>query len=150
MTQALEIEGLDVRYGQTRALSEVSLTVGAGEVVALVGANGAGKSSMLNALMGLVPQIAGRMKVCGATVDALPTRERILAGLAPRIVQEIAAFVRNVRAEGVSVVLAEQNAEMALGAADRAYVLQNGEVVMSGPAGEVAADPQVRAAYLGL
>lgn len=71
-------------------------------------------------------------------------------GLAPRIVLEIAQFVREIRAAGVAVVLAEQNAEMALGVADRAYVLQNGEIVMDGPAAELAARPEVRSAYLGL
>jgi branched-chain amino acid transport system ATP-binding protein len=71
-------------------------------------------------------------------------------GLAPRIVGEIAQFVREIRAAGVAVVLAEQNAEMALGVADRAYVLQNGEIVMDGPAAELAARPEVRSAYLGL
>jgi branched-chain amino acid transport system ATP-binding protein len=233
---ALQVEGLVVRYGETTALRSVSITVARGEVIALIGANGAGKSSLLNALIGLVPAAAGRMH-CGATaLDGLATRARIAAGLAlspegrrvfpelsveenldlgdlgrdlaqrnarraavcerfprllerrlqragtlsggeqqmlaigralmaapsvllldeptlglaPRIVREIAQFVREIRATGVAVVLAEQNAEMALGVADRAYVLQNGEIVMDGPAAEVAARPEVRSAYLGL
>jgi branched-chain amino acid transport system ATP-binding protein len=65
-------------------------------------------------------------------------------------VGEIAQFVGEIRAAGVAVVLAEQNAEMALGVADRAYVLQNGEIVMDGPAAELAVRPEVRSAYLGL
>ncbi|WP_076999826.1 ABC transporter ATP-binding protein [Variovorax sp. KK3] len=232
----LQVDGLVVRYGETRALADVSLALGAREVVALVGANGAGKSSLLNALLGLVPQSGGSIALGGKRIEALPTRERIAAGLAlspegrrvfpdlsveenldlgdlgrdpvarrdrresvnrwfprlrerrlqlagtlsggeqqmlaigralmaqprvlmldeptlglaPLIVQEIAAFIRHIRSTGVSVLLAEQNAEMALAVADRAYVLQNGEVVMSGSARELAAHPDVRAAYLGL
>ena len=232
---ALQVEGLAVRYGETVALRGVSMEVARGEVIALIGANGAGKSSLLNALLGLVPA-AGRMR-CGTTsLDGLPTRARIAAGLAlspegrrvfpdlsveenldlgdlgrdlarrrarrdavckrfprllerrlqragtlsggeqqmlaigralmadpsvllldeptlglaPRIVGEIAQFVREIRAAGIAVVLAEQNAEMALGVADRAYVLQNGDIVMDGPAAELAARPEVRSAYLGL
>jgi branched-chain amino acid transport system ATP-binding protein len=233
---ALLVNGLAVRYGETTALRGVSIAVARGEVIALIGANGAGKSSLLNALLGLVPAAAGRIR-CGATsLDGLATRARIAAGLAlspegrrvfpdltveenldlgdlgrdlaqrrarrdavckrfprllerrlqragtlsggeqqmlaigralmadpsvllldeptlglaPRVVLEIAQFVREIRATGVAVVLAEQNAEMALGVADRACVLQNGEVVMSGPAAELAARPEVRSAYLGL
>jgi len=232
----LQVEGLDVRYGETRALVDVSLELGAREVVALVGANGAGKSSLLNALLGLVPRTGGAIALAGKRIETLPTRERIATGLAlspegrrvfpdlsveenldlgdlgrdpvarrqrrenvnrwfprlrerrqqlagtlsggeqqmlaigralmaqprvlmldeptlglaPLIVQEIAAFIRHVRSTGVSVLLAEQNAEMALAVADRAYVLQNGEVVMNGSARELAAHPDVRAAYLGL
>jgi branched-chain amino acid transport system ATP-binding protein len=233
---ALRLEGLAVRYGETVALRGVSIEVDRGEVVALIGANGAGKSSLLNAALGLVPLAAGRVRVGATQVEALPTRARIAAGLAlspegrrvfpelsveenldlgdlgrdlarrrarrdavcrrfprllerrlqragtlsggeqqmlaigralmadpsvllldeptlglaPRVVLEIARFVREIRAAGVSVLLAEQNAEMALGVADRAYVLQNGEVVMSGAAAELAAHPEVRSAYLGL
>ena len=232
----LQVERLDVRYGATRALNGLSLEVRPREVVALVGANGAGKSSLLNALLGVVPHAAGHIRIEGRAVEALPTRQRIAAGLAlspegrrvfpeltvednldlgdlgsdgarrteqrelvyrwfprlqerrrqlagtmsggeqqmvaigralmarprvlmldeptlglaPLIVQEIANFVRHARAAGMSVLLAEQNAEMALGAADRAYVLQNGEVVMAGPASQLAAHPDVRAAYLGV
>ena len=232
----LQVESLDVRYGETRALVDVSVTLGAREVVALVGANGAGKSSLLNALLGLVPQAGGAIAVAGKRIETLPTRERIATGLAlspegrrvfpdlsvednldlgdlgrdpaarrerretvnrwfprlrerrqqlagtlsggeqqmlaigralmaqprvlmldeptlglaPLIVQEIAAFIRHIRSTGVSVLLAEQNAEMALSVADRAYVLQNGEVVMHGGARELTAHPDVRAAYLGL
>ncbi|MEJ8812972.1 ABC transporter ATP-binding protein [Variovorax ureilyticus] len=232
----LQVENLDVRYGETRALVDVSVALGAREVVALVGANGAGKSSLLNALLGLVPQAGGAIALAGKRIETLPTRERIASGLAlspegrrvfpdlsveenldlgdlggdpaarrerretvnswfprlrerrqqlagtlsggeqqmlaigralmarprvlmldeptlglaPLIVQEIAAFIRHIRSTGVSVLLAEQNAEMALSVADRAYVLQNGEVVMHGGARELAAHPDVRAAYLGL
>ena len=232
----LVIEDFSLRYGKTVALDAVSLTVAPREVVALIGANGAGKSSLLNALMGLLPPAAGRMRFGGRALDGLATRARIAAGLAlspegrrvfpeltveenldlgdlgrdlparhrrrdavyrdfprllerraqaagtmsggeqqmlaigralmaapklllldeptlglaPLVVREIARFVRQARHAGIAVVLAEQNAEMALAVADRAYVLQNGRIVMQGPAAALAADPQVRAAYLGL
>jgi branched-chain amino acid transport system ATP-binding protein len=236
MTPLLEVKDLAVRYGSTRALNGVSLEVRPREVVALVGANGAGKSSLLNTLAGLVPRAAGSIHLADKRIDAVPTRDRIAAGLAlspegrrvfpdlsveenldlgdlgrdlaargvqrdsvyrwfprllerraqlagtlsggeqqmlaigralmarprvllldeptlglaPLVVQEIAKFVRHIRSTGVSVLLAEQNAEMALGAADRAYVLQNGEVMLDGTAPDLAAHPDVRAAYLGL
>jgi branched-chain amino acid transport system ATP-binding protein len=71
-------------------------------------------------------------------------------GLAPIVVQEISRFIRTISSTGVSVLLAEQNAEMALDVADRACVLQNGHLQMEGPASEIARDPDVRSAYLGL
>jgi branched-chain amino acid transport system ATP-binding protein len=232
----LQVEGLSLRYGETVALNQVSLDVKPNEVVALIGANGAGKSSILNTLLGLVPHAAGSIRFDGQSLEHRSTRERIAAGialspegrrvfpdltvdenlelgdlgrdldrrrerregiyqlfsrlrerrtqkagtmsggeqqmlaigrammaaprlllldeptlgLAPIVVQEIASFVRRIRASGVSVVLAEQNAEMALSVADRAYVLQNGELVMSGDAAALAADPRIRSAYLGV
>jgi branched-chain amino acid transport system ATP-binding protein len=234
--EGLLVEGLSLRYGKTLALDGVSLSVAPREVVALVGANGAGKSSLLNALMGLVPTAAGTLRFGGRALEAFSTRARIAAGLAlspegrrvfpeltveenlelgdigqdlsarrqrrdavyrdfprllerrtqaagtmsggeqqmlaigralmaaprlllldeptlglaPLVVREIARFVREARHAGIAVVLAEQNAEMALAVADRAYVLQNGRIVMQGPAARLAADPEVRAAYLGL
>ena len=236
VSAGLAIDSLGVRYGKTVALNGVSLEVGPREVVALVGANGAGKSSLLNALLGLVPAQGGAIRFDGQALDGLPTRARIEAGLAlspegrrvfpelsveenldlgdlgrdlaargrrrddvyrwfprlrerrmqragtmsggeqqmlaigralmaaprlllldeptlglaPVIVREIAQFVRQAGDAGMAVMLAEQNAEMALGVADRAYVLQNGEIVMHGPAAQVAANPEVRDAYLGL
>jgi branched-chain amino acid transport system ATP-binding protein len=199
MSGALEVDGIALRYGETVALRGVSLEVGRREVVALIGANGAGKSSLLNALLGLVPLVAGRIRFDGRALEGLPTRARIAAGLAlspegrrvfpdlsveenldlgdlgrdlhqrrrrrdgvyewfprlverrlqragtlsggeqqmlaigralmadpkvllldeptlglaPRMVQEIAQFVRHIRDAGVAVALAEQNAEMA-------------------------------------
>ena len=70
-------------------------------------------------------------------------------GLAPLIVQEILAFVRRLRDEGVSILLVEQNARAALDSSDRGYVLETGEIALSGDSGELAVDPRVQATYLG-
>ena len=70
-------------------------------------------------------------------------------GLAPRLAREIVGVIEQINADGVTVVLVEQNARRALKVAARGYVLETGRVVMTGPSGELAADPRVRAAYLG-
>ena len=70
-------------------------------------------------------------------------------GLAPLIVEQVFAAIRQLKAEGLTILLVEQLATMALAVADRAYILETGSVVTSGPAAELARDPKVRAAYLG-
>jgi branched-chain amino acid transport system ATP-binding protein len=71
-------------------------------------------------------------------------------GLAPKIVSQIFEAIRGLRAEGVTIIVVEQNVQKALSLADRAYVLESGRIVMEGPANELAAHPHVRRAYLGL
>lgn len=71
-------------------------------------------------------------------------------GLAPIVVQQIGHFIDQARKQGLSVIIAEQNAEMALGAADRAYVLENGHIVLAGTAADLLRDPAVKKAFLGL
>ncbi len=78
----LEVEGLEVRYEGYLALSDVSLRVGEGEVVCLMGANGSGKSSLLNAVSGLVTPSAGRVRFDGEPIDRVPTWQRLGRGLA--------------------------------------------------------------------
>jgi branched-chain amino acid transport system ATP-binding protein len=86
---------------------------------------------------------------------ALMSRPKLLLldepslGLAPLLVKEIFAVVKRIRDRGVTVLLVEQNAHMALEIADRAYVLETGRIVMSGPAKQIAGDPKVKEAYLG-
>jgi len=70
-------------------------------------------------------------------------------GLAPKLVRAIFAIIQRIRTQGTSVLLVEQNARQALRIADRAYVLESGRIALSGPAAALAADPRVRAAYLG-
>jgi branched-chain amino acid transport system ATP-binding protein len=91
-----------------------------------------------------------------AIARALMIRPRLLLldepslGLAPRVAREIFHVIARLNAEGVTVLLVEQNARRALALASRAYVLETGRVVVSGPARALAADPRIRAAYLGL
>jgi branched-chain amino acid transport system ATP-binding protein len=232
----LTLDGVSVSYGKRRALDGVSLTVGAGEIVTLLGANGSGKSTTLRAISGLARPTAGRVVFDGrditrAAPDAIVTagvghvpegreifpeftvRENLLVGghtapraaiaeptergfalfpvlrerarqlagtlsggeqqmlaiaralmirprlllldepslgLAPRLAREIFHVIARLNAEGVTILLVEQNARRALALASRAYVLETGRVVVSGPARALAADPRIRAAYLGL
>ena len=232
----LELGNLQVSYGVVRAVDGMTLRIGQGEVVALVGANGAGKSSVLNALMGLVPHDAKEMTMDGIALGPLATRERIGAGislspegrhvfpqltvrenidlgfiegdkalkeqrresmygrfprlrerewqfagslsggeqqmlaiaravmagpkllmldeptlgLAPIVVRELVSTIRFLRDSGISVLLAEQNTEMALSVAERGYVMQGGRMVMHDSASVLKADDGVREAFMGM
>ncbi len=232
----LEIRGLEVRYGGIRAVKGVDLEVGEGELVCLIGANGAGKTSVLKAICGLLPAAAGSVTYAGKAITGLPSfrlvreglvlvpegrgifgqlsvaenlsmgafarndaagvkrdLERILAlfprlaerstqsagtlsggeqqmlamgralmskprlllldepsmGLAPLMVAKIFEVVRKISSEGVTILLIEQNARMALESAGRGYVLESGSIALQGEARELLADPRVREAYLG-
>ena len=234
----LELAGLRARYGAADVLHGLDVTVEEGEIVALLGANGAGKSTTLRAISGLVPQVAGTVRFAGqsllglgperivrlgvahvpegrrvfpgltvrdnillgasnrkgvgrraleretdemlenfpdlrrleralgwtlsggqlqmvAVARGLMARPRLLLldepslGLAPLIVQQVFRIVADIRARGTTVLLVEQNAHMALGVADRGYVLETGRLLVSGKPEALWADPQVRAAYLG-
>ena len=233
----LELRGLAARYGDVPAIWDVSLTVGAGEVVALIGPNGAGKTTLLRAIAGLHRPAAGGIYLEGQPIHALPPhaiveqgvllvpegrrlfggltvgenlevgahasraraaraetletvfeifpilreRRRQLAsalsggqqqmlaigralmgcprlllldepslGLAPLVVEQIFAVLARIAGEeGVTILLVEQNAHLALGLASRAYVLEAGRVVGAGASAELLADEGVRRAYLG-
>lgn len=233
----LEIKDLVVSYGAVRALHGVSLRVEQGEVVTLIGCNGAGKSTTLRAISGLArvaagsiefegraihrlapheivrlgvahspegrgifanmtvdenlelgaytrsdkagiakdrswalelfPRLGERLKQNAGTLSggeqqmlaiarAILTKPRLLLldepslGLAPQVVQTIFKIVREINAAGTTILLVEQNAHMALQVANRAYVLEVGEIKMAGPAAELAASDEVRKAYLGV
>src|SRR5438128_1572631 len=205
----LLVEDLDVHYGAIHALRKVSLRVEAGEIVTLIGSNGAGKSTTLRALSGLLRPTGGRILYDGqplarepdeivrrgiahapegrgifarmmerfpilgeraaqaagtlsggeqqmlAVARALMARPRLLLldepslGLAPQIVQQIFAIIREINHEGVTILLVEQNAHMALQVAHRGYVLETGEIKMTDDAAKLAASDEVRKAYLG-
>jgi branched-chain amino acid transport system ATP-binding protein len=214
----LKVESLSVSYGHIRAVREASFEVPDGRIVALIGANGAGKSSTLNALTGLVPragrvlfvaQVAlGRQLVpemsirenlelgaflrspaqrrdslaqlmqrfpflkeraeqhCGtlsggeqqlvAILRALMGAPRLLLldeptlGLAPLVVKNIGAIIRELHREGLSILIAEQNAAFACSLAEQIVVLENGHVALAGTPVELQARDDMRRSYLGV
>jgi branched-chain amino acid transport system ATP-binding protein len=233
----LELWGVQAYYGNIQALKDISLSVQAGEIVTLIGANGAGKSTTLmtissvvsvragsisfegqditkmstdkivslgitqvpegrmifpaltvleNLRMGgylrkdraglkadeehafeLFPILKERRRQHGGTLSggeqqmlaiarALMARPRLLLldepslGLAPIVVENIFEVIAQINADGTTILLVEQNAQMALQVAHRGYVLETGRVTMSGTSAELLADPKVREAYLGM
>lgn len=235
MTSLLEVDGLAVHFGGSIAVDQVSLQIEKAEVVALVGANGAGKSSTLKAILGLVAIAGGRVSFDGHDLKEMSTRRRVQSGialspegrrvfqsmtvadnllcgligddqekearlesveamfpilrerrnqqagtlsggeqqmlaigralmsnprvlmldeptlgLAPVMVDKVKEIIFALKGRGITVLLAEQNVEMALSVSDRGYVLENGRVAMSASSGALARDERVRSAYLGL
>ena len=233
----LSISGLNLFYGDAQALDDVSLEVDTGDIVAVVGSNGAGKSSLIRTIAGIekprsgqivykgknitgwpshricnlgVGQVAeGRQIFAGLTVrenlevgaylergrgKSAETMERVFAmfpilreraeqqagtlsggeqqmlaigrcllgqpelimfdepslGLAPTIVQEVFGIVERLNADGTPIILVEQNVAVSLKMANRAYVLENGRIVLSGKGEDLLEDDRVREAYLGL
>jgi len=232
----LRVEDLHVHYGGIHALKGIELAVGEGQIVALIGANGAGKSTTLNTISGLVRASGGRVEFLGKDITNAPSHEivrmglcqvpegrkifpemtvienllmgayirndseeikadrdlvfdlfprleerqhqvastlsggeqQMLAigrglmsrpklllldepsmGLAPLLVKEIFNIVKAINQQGTTILLVEQNANMALSIADYGYVLETGRTVLHGPAQELAANEEVKAAYLG-
>ena len=233
----LEVRNLSVAYDQSAALTGVSLLVSRGAITTIIGSNGAGKSTILRAIAGLVRPNAGSIRFDGGEVVGLgpdqivalgialvpegrrlfgsmtvaenlglgaylrndtaaiardlervlsyfpQLRERLRSlashlsggqqqmlaigralmaaprllmldepsiGLAPNVVDIIAGIIQAVNAFGMSILLVEQNAYLALRLAETAYILENGRVVLSGPANELSRTDTVRAAYLGV
>ncbi|SDB19344.1 MULTISPECIES: ABC transporter ATP-binding protein [unclassified Butyrivibrio] len=232
--KVLQIDNLQVSYGGIEAVRGISFDVNEGEIVTLIGANGAGKSSTLRTISGLVkpkggnivfegdditgkdptsivskgimmvpegrrifpnltvlenlkigaylrkddleediervygffPRLKERSWQEGGTLSggeqqmlavgrALMGKPKLLMmdepslGLAPIVVQEIFEIIRQIHEAGTTVLLIEQNANMALHVADRAYVIENGKISMEGTGTELLEDEKVRAAYLG-
>lgn len=232
----LKVEKLDVYYGNIRALHEVGFEVNEGEIVTLIGANGAGKTTVLHTISGLVPARSGSVrfldydlirlaphKIVQLGLAQVPEGRRIFAnltvkenlemgaytrkdakgikddyeqvftrfprlkerlnqmagtlsggeqqmlaigrtlmsrpklvlmdepsmGLAPLLVSEIFDIIKEINAAGTTILLVEQNAQMALSIANRAYVLETGRVVLQGDAKTLADSEEVRKAYLG-
>ena len=230
----LRIDNLRVNYGGIEAVKDISFTVPEGKIVTLIGANGAGKSTTLRAIAGLVKPASGRIRLQAEDLTALsPDRivskgitlvpegrrvfpdltvlenlkigaylrkddlsadlkwvyelfprlkerswqaagtlsggeQQMLAvgralmsrpklmmmdepslGLAPLIVREIFEIIKEINRQGVTILLIEQNANMALHTADLGYVLETGRITLSGPGKELLVNEAVKKAYLG-
>ena len=229
----LDVQAIDTFYGETQALFGVSLSVAAGEVLALLGANGAGKTTVLRSILGLSKPRRGDIRFEGKSIRQRPTHEIARAGigwvpddrrlcptltvaknlslgekrtrfrhwtlsevteifsplkyllgreaetlsggemqmvaisrallgspglllfdepsqgLAPKIVDDVMGVIRRLKSEGVAAIIVEQNADVALGVADRVVVLQRGQVAWSGEAQALRADPGLKARVLG-
>ncbi len=232
----LEVTDLHAGYGPFEVLHGLSLNVAAGEIVAVLGANGVGKTTLNRALSGVIPARSGRIRFDGADItgtgyDAivkaglihvpegrkifpnLSVRDNLLLGawlrgrserarnldevltlfprlrerlaqfagsmsggeqqmlaigrglmaqprllildepslgLSPLLTEEVFALIARLHADGMSILLVEQNVVQSLAIAQRAYVVEHGRIALSGPAADLAEDPRLRAAYLGL
>ena len=233
----LEVSSINTFYGKIQALWDVSLTVGEGEIVALIGANGSGKTTLVNAISGLLPLASGRIEFQGKRIDGLKSsaivelgishipegrklfpemsvrenlemgaylrrvwdqkqetmdqvfqlfpelkarrgqlaktmsggeqqmvaigrglmsKPRLLiidepsSGLAPLVVEEMFGIIQGLRSRGISIFLIEQNVQQTLEIADRAYVMENGRVTLSGESKQLLQDEVIKKAYLGL
>lgn len=234
MSNILEVKDLHVSYGGIKAVKDISFAVPKGEVVTLIGANGAGKSSTLRSIVGLVKPESGSIQFEGAQLAGLPTdqivskgitlvpegrrvfpdltvlenlkigaymrkdsleedlkwvhdlfprlkerswqlagtlsggEQQMLAigralmskpelimmdepslGLAPIIVQGVFDIIREINKQGVTILLVEQNANMALKAANQGYVMETGRITLTGTGAELLENEEVKAAYLG-
>lgn len=229
----LELEGINAFYGKSHVLKDVALHVAKGEVVALLGRNGSGRSTTLKTIMGVVQPKTGTIRLDGTPIQRInpyllarrgialvPEDRRIFAnltvaenlrlaalcgrkgpwteqrvfeyfgvlgerrnaparlsggeqqmlaiaralianpdiilldepmeGLAPLVARSVEEVVRNIKAEGNTILLVEQNAEVAMSLADRGYILSNGRVMASGPSGTLRADPELMQRYLAI
>ena len=198
MEQILKVENINVYYGAIHAIKGISFHVDEGEIVTLIGANGAGKSTTLQTISGLIRSRTGGIEFCGESISKLPPHrivEKGLAhvpegrriflqmsvqenlemgaftqsggaadedlekgllmldepsmGLAPILVEQIFEIIQQLHRAGTTILLVEQNAQMALSVADRAYVMETGCINLSGTGRELAESDRVKKAYLG-
>ena len=232
----LEVKDLEVYYGAIHAVKGISLRVEDGQIVTLIGSNGAGKSTTLHTISGLIKPRSGNILFDGTDITGTPAHKIVASGLvqvpegrhvfanmsvmenldmgaylrkdkdgiekdkkkvfelfprlferknqlsgtlsggeqqmlamgralmerprvflldepsmglAPLLVKEIFSIIKTINEEGTTVLLVEQNANMALSIADYAYVLETGRITLSGPAADLSASEAVRKAYLG-
>ena len=236
-TPLLSVSGLRASYGPVQVLFDVDFEVAKGSVTTLIGANGAGKTTIMKSLAGLVAPTDGEIRFEGRDITQVPSHDRVNSGLclipegrlvfpgmsveqnlrlgaiapaaraghnqmlaevfdrfprlrerrsqlaglmsggeqqmlalgrglmarphlilmdeptlglAPVMVKQVFETIVELRDAGFTILLAEQNAKVALELADRAYLLENGHVALSGPGAELLASPDVRRAYLGM
>jgi ABC-type branched-subunit amino acid transport system ATPase component len=149
----LAVEGLNSHYGPAHILFDIALEVGDGEVVALLGRNGAGKSTTFRSIVGLVAQRTGRIVFEGKDVSDQPTLvllDEPSEGLSPKIVEQMVDAILTMKKEGVSIVVSEQNLHFARLISDRAYIIERGRICFSGTMAELDARPDIRDAHLAL
>jgi ABC-type branched-subunit amino acid transport system ATPase component len=150
----LKVENLSVAYGEVQILHEISFSVKSGEIVALIGANAAGKSTTINAISGLLRPQSGKIEFGGTRLDQLPPKvlmlDEISLGLAPIMVKKAFSSIKQINEDGTTILLVEQNVRLALQLAHRGYVLENGHVALSGTAQDLLKDPHLKKAYLGM
>ena len=234
MSNILEVKNLNVSYGGIKAVKDISFSVETGEIMTLIGANGAGKSSTLRSIVGLVKPESGEIifgekeiaslptdRIVGEGITLVPEGRRVFSdltvlenlkigaymrkdsldedirwvydlfprlkerswqlagtlsggeqqmlaigralmsrpklimmdepslGLAPIIVQGVFEIIREINKQGMTILLVEQNANMALKAAHRAYVMETGRITLNGTGKELSENEEVKAAYLG-
>src|SRR5665213_3036327 len=147
----LAVRDLDAFYGDIQALFGVSMDVGHGEAVAVIGANGAGKSALLKSIAGLLRARPDAIAFGRALMSnpKLLLCDEISLGLAPIVVRDIYARLPAILSEGISIVLVEQDVVQAQKAARRVYCLQEGRVALSGAAKDLTRE-QIAAAYFGV
>src|SRR6266853_862249 len=143
----LSVQDLNSHYGPAHILFDIALEVGDGEVVALLGRNGAGKSTTFRSIVGLVEQRTGRIVFEGRDVSSQPTHAIVGGGLG-YVPEERPIFT--MKKEGVSIVVSEQNLHFARLISDRAYIIERGRICFNGTMRELDARPDVRDAHLAL
>src|SRR5882757_4024830 len=157
----LSVQDLNSHYGPAHILFDIALDVGDGEVVALLGRNGAGKSTTFRSIVGLVAQRTGRIVFEGRDVSDQPTHaivrgglgyvpEEPSEGLSPKIVEQMVGAILTMKQEGVSIVVSEQNFHFAKLICDRAYIVERGRICFSGTMAELDARPDICDAHLAL
>ena len=142
MRNILEIRDLQVHYGGIEAVKGISLDVPEGEIVTLIGANGAGKSSTLRAIAGLVKPSAGSISFQGEDITGKDSNLIVSRGIT--LVPEGRRIFPD-----MTVLLIEQNANMALKTADRGYFMETCRITLTGSGAELLSNEAVKAAYLG-
>ena len=171
MEPILNVEDINVYYGSIHAVKGVSFEVNQGEIVTLIGANGAGKSTTLNTISGLLHSKTGSVTFMGEDLGKVPSHKIVSKGLAmgralmshpsllmldepsmglaPILVEQIFDIIKDLHKAGTTILLVEQNAQAALSVADRGYVLETGRIVTSGTGHELLESPAIKKAYLG-
>ena len=157
MTAALEIKGLNAWYGESHILHGIDLTVNQGEVVTLLGRNGAGRTTTLRAILGLTgARLSGGEQQMLAVARILRTGANLLLldeiseGLAPVIMQALGRMIKMLKTKGYTIVMVEQNFRFAAPLADRFYVVEHGQIVEHFDAKELGAKQSVLTELLGV